>query len=145
MTNREEDLRAVGRALDGEAEPAESERIREALERDPQLAADEAVLRQVGDRLRQRAGASDDEPVPGLRAAVLDRIRRGDAVIHDLRPFLRRTAAAAAAVLLVAGTAAALRSSALPPVDGTAVDALSHDGIVASLIAPSLGPDGAGR
>ncbi len=109
MTTCEKFRRSLGRLHDGEASPAEAAEARAHADSCAGCAAAEASLLAAAERLLERGGPllpADAPPPAGLRDAVLARIRRGDAAVHDLRPFLRRAAAAAAAVLVVSSAAA---------------------------------------
>lgn len=104
-------LRALDRARDGEASAEEAREARVHAAACPACSAAGSALDAVSARLLELAGPPGAEASAGLREAVLARVRRGDAVVLELHPFLRR-AAVAAAVLFVAATATAFWQSA---------------------------------
>ncbi|MCK6480349.1 MAG: zf-HC2 domain-containing protein [Planctomycetes bacterium] len=142
-TTCEEFRRALGRLHDGEASPAEAAGARAHAAACAGCAEAEASLLAAAERLLERGGplpGEDPAPVPGLREAVLARIRRGDAAVLDLRPFLRRAAAAAAAVLVAATAAAAWQSSRLPSAGGDGDGpAIHRKDVLAAICGPRLG------
>ena len=141
MKNCEEFRRALGRLHDGEASPEEAAGARAHAGDCAPCAAAEASLLAVAGRLLERGGplpAEGAAPLPGLRDGVLDRIRRGEAVVVDLRPFLLRAAAAAAAVFVVATAAAVWQASHRR--DGAGDGPLIHrEEILAEICGPGLG------
>jgi anti-sigma factor RsiW len=104
-------LRALDRARDGEASAAEAAEARAHAASCPSCSGATAALDAVSARLLERAGPPGAPAGAGLGEAVLSRVRRGDAVVLEIHPFLRRAAVAAAA-LFVAATATALWQSA---------------------------------
>ena len=111
MNTCEDFLRALDRARDGEASAGEAGEARAHAAACPACSAAAAVLDAVSAHLLERAGPPGSAAPAGLREAVLARVHRGDAVVLDLHPFLRR-AAVAAAVLFIAATATAFWQSA---------------------------------
>jgi anti-sigma factor RsiW len=134
MTRCEEHRRALGRLHDGEASPAEAAEARAHAASCAACAADAALLGSVAARLRERAGPADAPTPPGLREAVLLRLRRGDAAVIEIRPFLRRAAAAAAAVLLAASAAAAWQATHGPKVAPASEAGVTREEILAQIV-----------
>jgi hypothetical protein len=102
---------ALDRGRDGETprDAASAESVRAARAHAESCAACRdaaAALDAVAARLLERAGPAGAAAPGGLREAVMARVHRGEAVVLELNPFLRRAAVAAAA-LFVAATAAA--------------------------------------
>ena len=139
MTTCDDFLGALDRARDGEAAPEEAREARAHAAACPGCAAAAAALDAVSARLLERAGPAGAPAPAALREAVLGRVRRGDAAVLELHPFLRRAAVAAAA-LFVAATATALWQSARgagpPRFDG----GLPREEILAELGRTRLGP-----
>ena len=111
MTTCDDFLRALDLARDGEASAAEAGEARVHATACASCSAAAAALDAVSARLLEHAGPPGAAAPAGLREAVLARVNRGDAVIIELHPFLRR-AAVAAAVLFIAATATAFWQSA---------------------------------
>jgi len=139
MTRCEEFRQALGRLHDGQASPAEAEEARAHAASCAACAADAALLEAVAARLRERAGPADAAPPAGLREAVVLRLKRGDAAVIELRPFLRRAAAAAAAVLLAASTAAAWQAAHRPRVEPAREAGVTRQEILAEIVRPRMG------
>jgi anti-sigma factor RsiW len=139
MTRCEEFRRALGRLHDGQASPAEAEEARAHAAGCAACAADAAMLEAVAARLRERAGPIDAAPPAGLREAVVLRLKRGDAAVIELRPFLRRAAAAAAAVLLAASTAAAWQAVHRPRIEPAREAGVTRQEILAEIVRPRTG------
>ena len=139
MTTCDVSLRALDRARDGEASAEEAREARAHAESCPGCAAAAAALDAVSARLLERAGPAGGAAPPGLRAAVLARVRRGDAVVLELHPFLRRAAVAAAA-LFVAATATALWQSARGAGPHRFDGGIPREEILAELGRTRLGP-----
>lgn len=131
--------RALDRARDGEAPDGESREARAHAESCPACAASATALDAVSARLLERAGPAGSAAPAGLREAVLGRLRRGDAVVLELHPFLRRAAVAAAAVF-VAATATALWQSARGAGPHRFDGGIPREEILAELGRTRLGP-----
>jgi hypothetical protein len=126
-------LRALDRARDGAATPAEAASARAHAESCAGCRAAAAALDPVAARLRERGGPADAPAPAGLREAVMARVRRGDAVVLELHPFLRRAAFAAAALFLVATAAAFWQASRVQGPAG--IDAgVSRSDVVALIV-----------
>ncbi len=132
-------LGALDRARDGEASAEEAREARAHAESCASCAAAGATLDAVSARLREVAGPAGSASPAGLRDAVLSRVRRGDAVVLELHPFLRR-AAVAAAVLFVAATATALWQSARGAGPHRFDGGIPREEILAELGRTRLGP-----
>lgn len=139
MKTCDEFLAAFDRARDGEASAEEAREARAHAAACPACAAAASVLDAVSARLLERAGPPGAPAAGGLRDAVLARVRRGDAVVLDLHPFLRRAAVAAAA-LFVATTATALWQSSRPGVPLRFDGGIPREEILAELGRTRLGP-----
>jgi len=139
MKTCEEFLRALDRARDGEASPAEAREARAHAEGCAACSAASAALDAVAARLLEVAGPPGAAASPGLRGAVMARVHRGDAVVLELHPFLRR-AAVAAAVLFVAATATGLWQSARSKGPHRFDGGIPREEILAELGRTRLGP-----
>ena len=139
MTECEEHRRALGRLHDGEASAEEAREARAHASACAACGADAALLEAVGGRLRERGGPADAGPPPGLRDAVLARLRRGDAVVLELHPFLRRIAAAAAVVFVTATASAVWQASSRRPSPAREAG-IPRAAILAELGRPRPGP-----
>ena len=136
--------RTLGLLHDGEAPPG-AEEARAHAAACPSCRDAAAVAASVAERLRERAGpAAAGDSVPGLRESLLARIRRGEAAVLELHPFLRRVAAAAAAVIVAATAAAFWQSShrgpspAVPDPSGAAAG-ITREELVAEMVRARLG------
>ena len=139
MKDCEEFRRALGCLRDGEGSGPEGAEIRAHVASCPECGADERILEAVGLRIRERGGAAE-APIPeGLRDAVLARLRAGEGVILDLRPFLRRVATAAAAVFVCA-TATAFWQASRHSDRGPAEAGATREEIVAEIVRLQMGP-----
>jgi hypothetical protein len=139
MNGCEEFRRALGRARDGEAAPHEAAAARAHAAGCADCAGFASGIESAAARLRERAGPAGGAAPEGLRESVLARIRRGDAVVIEIRPFLRRVAAAAAAVLLAASGAAAWQAIHRPQVEPAREAGVSREEILAQIVRPRLG------
>jgi len=139
MTGCEQFRLSLGRVHDGEAPPDEAAAARAHAAACAECAAHASLLDSVAGRLRERAGPIGAPEPPGLRETVLARLRRGDAVVLEIRPFLRRVAAAAAAVLLAASGAAAWQALQRPQVEPASEAGVSREEILAQIVRPRPG------
>ena len=143
MANCEEFRRALGHLRDGEASPEEAGAARGHAASCPACGADAALLEAVAARLRERGGPAAAPASAGLRDAVLARIRDGvqggEAIVLELRPFLRRAALAAAAVF-VGATAAALWQASHGAGRGRVEPGIPREEMLAEIVGPRLGP-----
>jgi hypothetical protein len=139
MTTCDDFLRALDRARDGEASAEEARDARAHAAACAGCSSAAAALDAVAARLLERAGPAGAAAPPGLRDAVMARVRRGDAVVLELHPFLHR-AAVAAAVLFVAATATAFWQSARAKGPHRFDGGIPREEILAELGRTRLGP-----
>ena len=139
MSGCEDFRKALDRARDGEASAAEAREARAHAESCPACADAAAALDAVSARLLERAGPAGAAAPAGLRDAVMARVRRGDAVVLELHPFLRRAAVAAAAVF-VAATATAFLQATRAKGPHRFDSGIPREAILAELGRPRLGP-----
>jgi predicted anti-sigma-YlaC factor YlaD len=132
---------ALSRDADGEASPAEARAARAHAASCPSCAGFAAAVAAAAAELRSRASAPGGPAGEALRGAILARIRRGDAVVLELRPFLRRVAAVAALVTVAATAAAFGLDGDRTPAPAPAADpGLDRSQVLAAIVRPRLGP-----
>lgn len=139
MNDCESFRRALDRARDGLASPDEAVEARAHLASCADCRSAEAALDAVAARLRERGGPVGGTAPAGLAGAVMARVHRGEAVILELHPFLRRAAVAAAA-LFVAATAAAFWQAARARGPAAVEAGLTRDDVVALIVRLHVAP-----